>query len=169
MPRQLNFVLQTLVAGWLGLSVFFTFAVGTAFFSAPVFAVFREAGASEPKHYSGMLAMIVLQKYFVWQHVCGLLTLALLLGERFLAGRFRHWLALGLTAALLVLGAIGGLVIQPKLHALHQIKYRAQSPPAEREAAGRQFAVLHGVSQVVNLGVMGGLLLLCWRVRTDSQ
>lgn len=164
-----HFCLQTLTAFWLGLAVFFTFAVGTAFFSEPVFDVFRQAGASDPKHYAGMIAMIVLHRYFLWTHILGLAVLALLLGERYLLGRFRPWPALALTVVLLGLGGVGGFVIQPKLHALHQIKYGPQSPPAEREAAGKQFGALHGISQVVNLGVMGGLLVLCWRVRQPAS
>ena len=168
MLRALNFGLQTLVASWLGLSVFFTFAVGTAFFSEPVYAIFQEAGASDPKYFSGILAMVMLQKYFIWHHVCGCLALALLLGERFMIGRFRDRLALALTGLLLVLGALGGWGFQPKLHALHRLKYDVQASAGEREAAGKQFGALHGVSQLVNLGMLAGLLGLCWRCRSPA-
>jgi hypothetical protein len=64
---------------------------------------------------------------------------------------------------------VGGYWLQPKLKALHVTKYGVNTAPEIREAAGRAFKAWHGVSQVVNVLVVGGLAVYLWRAANPSD
>jgi hypothetical protein len=168
MERFLKFLLGVTVAIWLGMAVFFTFAAGPAFFSEPMLEIFKKAGASEPKQFSGLVAMMMLAKYYHWNYVCGALALLLLLAEKWILGHPVR--KVGLIAAVLALGlaAVAAQGIQPRLHGLYQVKYDVQRPESERVTAGKQFGALHGISQMLNLTAIASLLVLAWSVTKRS-
>lgn len=148
-------------AVWLGAGVFFTFGIGPAVFSPEMKRIFGD-------YYPGVIAQMFIARYFKLQLICGIIAALHFAAELVLARRgFQKWTFLVLVVPL-SLGLIGGFVLQPKMNKLHAIKY-SNAPAEEREAAAKQFGMLHGISQVVNLV---GLLLLgayAWRTATPPQ
>jgi len=151
----LRFIAITNAAVWFGASVFFTFGVGPAFFSADMKALLGEQAYPV---YSGAVALIVIERFFLLQNICGAVALVHLFAEWLYAGRPLSRLNLGLLGVLFALGLLGGLGLQPHMKALHRVKYAVQSTAAERETAAHAFRLWHGVSQAANLGVMAAIL-----------
>jgi hypothetical protein len=152
-------------AVWLGAAVFFTLAVGPAFFSPAAQAV------PIHKFYAGALAEVVLGRYFYFQQICGVIAVVHLVAEWFYLGRPVQRLNVALLAILLCTGFAGGLWLQPKLTRLHRVKYGmnekyqvAPAPPAERQAAAKAFGRWHGVSMAGNLLALACLATYFWRV-----
>lgn len=152
-------------AVWLGAAVFFTLAVGPAFFSPAAQAV------PVHKFYVGVLAEIVLGRYFYLQEICSVIAVVHLVAEWFYLGRPLQRLNVALLSLLLFISFAGGLWLQPKMVRLHLVKYGmneqyqvAPAPPAERLAAAKSFGRWHGVSMVFNLIALGSLAAYFWRV-----
>jgi uncharacterized membrane protein len=137
---------------WFGASVFMTFFVGQALFSDEVTQLLTRA-------YAGAVAFAVFDRYFTLHLMCGLIAVAHLVGESLYLGRpFLRW-SLSLLAGIFVLVLVGGYGIQPRLQEFHRTMY-AQGQgysEQERELAGRSFRIWHGLSQVLNLGVLAGV------------
>ena len=55
------------------------------------------------------------------------------------------------------------------MKALHAIKYGVNNRPEIRESAARSFRAWHGVSQVVNLLMVGGLAVYLWRAANPAD
>ncbi len=142
---------------WFGSLVFFTIAAGPAFFSPEMVALLG-------KPHAGAAAQILLARYFQIQQVCALFALLHLTADWIYTGRPWNRYAVGLIAGILCAGMIGGYILQPKLKRLHLIMYAVQSTQSERDEAKQQFGLLHGASQVLNLGVLAGVLLYLWQV-----
>jgi hypothetical protein len=119
--------------------------------------------------YAGAAAQIVLERYFLFHQICGGVALLHLMAEWLYMGRPLKRLTLFLLGTLLVLGFVAGYGLQPRLQALHRVMYAPGQTPANREAARKQFQMLHGVSQVLNLLVIGGVTAYLWRVSTPSS
>jgi hypothetical protein len=62
------------------------------------------------------------------------------------------------------LGLLGGFWLQPKLRSLHLKKYDGRSSVEIRNDADRSFKRWHGVSQSINLLMIGGLFVYFWRI-----
>jgi hypothetical protein len=99
-----------------------------------------------------------------------------LLAEWVYLGKTIHRATVGILVGAFSLMLISGLWIQPKLAREHQIRYYEQLyhnaspyPAARKMAAARTFSFWHGVSQVVNLVVLGGLGVYLWRVTHSSD
>jgi uncharacterized membrane protein len=144
-------------AVWFGAIIFFTFAVGPAFFSETMLQLLG-------RPHAGAAAQVVLERYFSLQQWCAGLALAHLIAEWLYTGRPFQRLTLLLLMFLFTVGIVGGYVLQPRMKDLHLKMYAAQSPPAVKEAAGRSFRILHGTSQAINLLVLGGVLAYVWQV-----
>ncbi|HTI68463.1 MAG TPA: DUF4149 domain-containing protein [Candidatus Limnocylindria bacterium] len=139
---------------WLGAGLFLTVGAGQAVFSS---AVLETVGREK----AGFVAQAILSRYFVLQYVCWGIALV-------------QWLAVkpagkgaGPLIRLVVLGALvagGGLWLQPKLHDLNKTRYTMELPEAERKEAATSFGKLHGLSQVMNLVLLGGVLCHLWTV-----
>jgi len=166
----LRFIGVLNAAIWLGTAVFFTFAVGPAFFS--------KAAQALPVHafYSGRLAQVVLERYFYVQQVCGVIALVHLIAEWFYLGRTIQRANVALLGGLLCIGFVGGLWIQPKLSRLHLVKYgmnekyqRAPASDPARADAARAFSRWHAVSMALNLAALTGLAVYFWRVTHPSD
>jgi hypothetical protein len=65
---------------------------------------------------------------------------------------------------IILLGLVGGLLLQPHLQQLHRIRSAVTTTPAQKEVAKNSFARWHGVSMVMNLVAMAGLLGYFWRL-----
>lgn len=144
-------------AVWFGAVIFFTFAVGPAFFSEAMLALLG-------RPHAGAAAQIVLERYFTLQQWCAGLALAHLIAEWLYVGRPFQRLTLLLLMFLFTTGIIGGYVLQPRLKELHLKMHAVQTAPEVKSSSARSFRILHGTSMAINLLVMGGVLVYLWQV-----
>jgi hypothetical protein len=144
---------------WLGAVVFFTFAAGPAFFSSEMLGFL-------PRPYAGAAAQVVIKRYFTLHEVCGIVALLHLTAEWLYTGRPLQRFRLGLLLGLLGLSLLGGQVLRPKMAQLHLRIYARGIPIEQREQARKSFRLWHGISQVLNLVVLAGLLIYFWEVTT---
>jgi len=168
--QVLRFIGVLNAAIWLGAAIFFTFGVGPAFFTNEMEQIFKG------RFWPGVMAQFVIGRYFYLQQICGVIALVHLIAEWFYLGRPLQRLNVVLLAGLLLFGFVGGFVVQPKLHGLHQVMYglNAQYQPAalsvaERTAAWNAWKTWHGVSQVMNYLALAGLVVYFWRVTHPSD
>jgi hypothetical protein len=152
-------------AVWLGAAVFFTAGVAPGVFSADTRKLF---GDTAFPYYAGGVALVLFKRYFLAHYVCGSLALLHLLAEWLCLGRrtSRWWL--GLVAALLGLGLLGGMWMQPKMAVLRETMYHAANPEI-REQARHKFGAWHGVAQGVNLLVIAGLAIYTCRMVRPAE
>jgi hypothetical protein len=151
---------------WLGSAIFFTFGVGRAPFSQEMKSLL---GPDNYPYFSGAIAQILIARYFKLHLVCGTVAVLHLLAERLYLGKHPGKLQVGLLIGLLAAAVIGGYWLQPKLKALHATKYGANTRPETRLVADRSFRAWHGVAQVVNLFLVGGLTGYLWRATNSSD
>jgi hypothetical protein len=152
---------------WLGAAIFFTFGVGPAIFSQDVQQALQ--GVKNPQYSSGIIAQIVIGRYFFWQVICCCVALIHVMAEWLYCGRSPRRFSLGLLAALIVVSLAGDYWLQPKLKQLHTIKYSAAESQQTREAAGQSFRAWHGISQSVNLLMLIGLATYLWRLTNPPE
>ena len=165
MNTWLRFLIIANAAVWFGSAIFFTFAVGPAFFSQESKDLFQGAYP----YYSGAVAQLVIDRFFACQQACGFIALALLVVDKFYTNRPLDR-ALGyLIAVLLGLSLVSGFWLLPYMKKLHTTKYAQLSTPAQREFAETRFRRWHGASQLGNLFVMLGLLVYLRRVTTPPE
>lgn len=151
-------------AVWFGSALFFTFGVAPTFFTPAMKTLL--GGGEAADYYAGIIAQMVLERYFVLNHICGIIALVHLVAEWMYLGKAMNRVTLGILTGAFCLGLVGGLYLQPKLKTLHQIKYDQSNArtPAQKISAGRSFSRWHGVSQVINLVVLIGLGVYMWRM-----
>ena len=154
-------------AVWFGAAIFFTAVVAPAVFSPETAALFG-GNPETSRFYAGGVALILFERYFTLQVVCGTVALVHLLLERMYLGRkIAMWVRV-LVMALLVLSLVGDYWVQPKMHDLRHSMYAAPTP-ALREQARRAFGAWHGVAQTVNLIALGGLLVYLLRASRSAE
>ena len=144
-------------AVWFGGLVFFTLAVGPAFFSDEMLGLLG-------RPHAGAAAQVVLSRYFSLQMWCAGIALAHLIAEWLYTARPFQRFSLLLLMTLFLIGLLGGFVMQPKMEDLHLIMYAQQSTEEVRTSATRAFKILHGTSMVLNLFVISGVLVYLWHV-----
>lgn len=149
-------------AVWLGGAISFTIALGPAFFS-------KEMTAIVPAPWNGAAAQIVIHRYFILLNCCGAIALVHLFLETLYSGKAVERLTLGAVVVVLALSLSGGFWLQPKLRTLHVQKYSTQVSKETRVRATRSFKIWHGVSQTMNLIVIGGLLIYLWRISSPPN
>lgn len=151
-------------AVWFGASIFFTFGVAPAFFTPEMKRIFGEI-------YTGVIAQMVLDRYFALQYWCGAIALAHLLAEWVYLGKPLQRLTVGLLLGIFSVSLLGGLWLQPKLKRLHQIKYGRNElyTAAQKAQAAKSFSAWHGVASVINLFALGGLTVYAWRVTNPGN
>jgi hypothetical protein len=165
----LRFIGLVNAAIWFGTALFFTFAVGPVFFGDAVLNIFGGRQAPYSKAYAGLVAVVVMKRYFIWLQVCGLIAVLQGAAEAAYQGQswkqFRNFLAVGLLGVSL----LGGLWLEPTLEKLQAAKYNQRATPQQRELAGQSFGVWHGISQGVNLLTLAGLLVFFWKTAHPRQ
>jgi hypothetical protein len=134
---------------WTGAGLFLTAAVGPTFFQPAVTDLIGREKA-------GLIAQLVLAKYFTLQTVCSSAAVLLHMARPGGLAARRHLIAL---LGLLVLTQIGGFWLQPKLKALNQERYAPEVSAGRRTEVIATFRRLHGVSQAGNLLVVIGSLI----------
>jgi len=149
-------------AVWVGGAISFTLAFGPAFFS-------NEMKAILPPPYNGAAAQIVLHRYFILMSCCGALALIHFFLENLYLGKTMERFVFTILLIVIGFGLIGGFWLQPKLKKLHLQKYSTKVSTETRTAAEHSFKLWHGVSQSMNLIVIGGLLVYFWRVSSSGN
>jgi hypothetical protein len=160
-PWILRFIGLMNAAAWLGAGIFFTFGIGTAVFSPEMKDIFGD-------YYPGIIAQILLKRYFTLHLVCGVIALLVLGAEMFYTRRRFQRLTFALFLVPLLIGLFGGWILQPNMRPLHDAKYRAPTAD-ERGLAGQQFGRLHALSSVLNLISLGFLVAYTWRVANPPE
>lgn len=152
---------------WLGAAIFFTFGAGPAIFSLDVQQALQ--GVKNPQYSAGVIAQLIIARYFRLQVICCFLALLHVVGEWLYCGRSprRFWLSLLVT--LVLAGLAGDYWLQPKLKQLHTIKYSAAESQQSRDAAAQSFRAWHGISQSVNLLMLIGLATYLWRLTNPPE
>lgn len=162
----LRFVGILNAAVWFGTAVFFTLGIGLAPFSQEMKDLL---GRDNYPYFSGAIAQVLIARYFYFQTACALVAVLHLFAEWLYLGNYPQKLQVGLLIGLASVALIGGYWLQPRLKALHATKYGINTRPELREAAARSFRAWHGVSQVVNLLMVGGLAVYLWRAANPSD
>jgi len=162
----LRFVGILNAAVWLGTAVFFTFGTGPVPFSQQMKDLL---GSNNYPYFSGAIAQVLIARYFYFQAGCALVAVVHLLAEWLYLGKSLQRLQSGLVVGLAAAALLGGWWLQPRLRALHAIQYGVNAQPEMREAAARSFKAWHGVAEVVNLLVIGGVAVYLWRAANPSD
>ena len=131
------------VSAWLGGAALFTFVLTPTLFS------------TLSRDQAGAIVGLLFPGYFRWGLACGLIALAALA----FSGLPRKRLAAGILAAMLAVGAVQALVIEPKAAALKREIPSFETTPADHPLR-QQFRRLHGLSAAGNLAVIGGGVML---------
>lgn len=133
---------------WIGGHAFFSFVIGPRLFAA----------LSRPE--AGRAVAAIFPAYFTMGAICGAVILMLTILNRNAAwapGKMGVLLA----GAALGLTLLGGLVLQPKLHDLRTQIYAGAEPLPEGDPVRKSFAKWHGVSLLINFGVLiSGIALI---------
>ncbi|MEE2943297.1 MAG: DUF4149 domain-containing protein [Verrucomicrobiota bacterium] len=167
MPGFLKFLGLFNAAVWVGGSLFFTFLAGPAFFSPEVKSI-------SPPPANGIIAQMMLGRYFTLHLLCGIMAIVHLLVEWLYSGGGFPRRSIAFVGVLLILALFSGKFIGPRLTIWHQQKHQFQINTQEdgmqiesktytkevQKTAKRQFSIWHGVSQTLNL-IM--LFMLVWR------
>ena len=162
----LRFVGILNAAVWFGSAIFFTFGTGLVPFSQEMKNLL---GSNNFPYFSGAIAQIFIARYFYFQVGCAIVAALHLFAEWLYLGKHPPKLQTGLLIGLAAAALIGGNWLQPRLKELHAIKYGVNTRPELREGAARSFKAWHGVSQVVNLLMIGGLGVYLWRAANPSD
>jgi len=157
----LRFIGIVNAAIWLGAAIFFSFGAGPAIFSGDMRDLL---GGNNFPYFSGAIARIILKSYFHFNLAYGIVALLHLAAEKLYLGRPTSKFTVGLLVGLLAIILAGGFLLQPKMHKLHDRMYSPKLTADARAAATHSFHVWHGISQVINLFVIGGLVIYVWRV-----
>ena|ERR1700761_6285253 len=153
MSAFLRFVRIINAAIWCGASVFLVFGL-PGIFSPEVERLLTKA-------YVGFAAEAVLRRYFILYYCCGFVGLLCVGLEWVYSGRGSELDAV-LLSVLTILGLTLGLVLQPRMHEWHFYKYFGRTMEEQAHAA-RLFGIWHGISQLLNLFVIAGLVYYLWR------
>jgi hypothetical protein len=141
-------------AVWFGGLLFFAFGILPAVFSQDTRRLFQDGPYP---WFSGGVAMILFCRCFVLQYCCGAIAiLHIILSYFYFGGRFPKANLL-LVLALFAIALVGGLWLQPHLESLRQNMYFGASTDI-KTSARHAFGLWHGLSQLVNLFVLIGLL-----------
>lgn len=158
---------------WLGAALFFTFGIAPVFFQPEIR---RLAGDAQ----SGIIAMRVLDHYFLLNIICVTVALLQQMAEWVYLGRPLYRLNLLLLILLGALGLLAEFGFQPKMRRLHATKYAYMETahgyarndavtPQQRAQAERSWPLWHGAAQVANVIVLGGVAVLLWRMVHPSE
>jgi hypothetical protein len=158
----LRFIGLLNAAVWLGAMIFFTFAVGPTFFTPEVKSL---VGAPR----AGVIAQMVLERYFILQQWCSGIALVHLLAEWLYFNRLNSKASLWILLICLGVSLLAERELMPKMKQLHLVKYAVQTSDEQKKAAERSFSILHATSMITNLLMLGGVLFYYWRLSHGNQ
>lgn len=142
-------------AVWFGTTLFFVAAAWPAFSS-------EEMRRILPLSHSGAAGLLLLDRFFFFQYLCGGIALGHLVLEWLYAGKpLQRW-SLFLVAGMLAVSLFSGLSAKPKLSKLHLEIYGRRSTPQQREEAGKSYRAWHGAARVCNVILVLGIWVHLW-------
>jgi hypothetical protein len=145
----------TNAALWFGATVFFVAAAWPAFRSEEMLTIL-------PLSHSGAAGLVLLDRFFIIQYLCGGIALGHLILEWLYAGRpLQRW-TLFLVASMLALSLFSGLSAKPRLSKLHLEIYGRRSTAQQREQAGKSFRAWHGAVRFGNVILVLGIWVHLW-------
>jgi hypothetical protein len=150
-------------AVWFGAAFFFLFGASPAANSRDMQQLL---GARNFPFYSVAIDQLLAVHYYHLFLACSLVAILHLAAEWLYLGRRPTRMTLGLLTALLLMGTVELSVVQPRLRAAHRLQYTRADL---RQAAGRDFRIWHGVSQTIQVCLVGGLAVYLWRVGTPDN
>lgn len=142
------------LAIWLGAMVFWTFVATPRIFAA------------HDRRTAGAIVGLVFPSYFRLGYVCGVVALgtAVLMPAQLTTALTRP-----LLVAMLAVTLYSGAILRARIRVLAE---RRRVLPDERtpeaQALARRFGMLHGVSMLLNVGVMLGALLVLFQFAARS-
>jgi hypothetical protein len=147
---------------WFGAGTFFAVGVLPGIFSQDLRHIF---GDTAYPYYAGAVALALFKRFFVLQYICGFVALLYLIAEKLYLSRPYASIGTALVVVIFSLGLIGGFWLQPKMEDLRQTMYATTGvTPEQKEKARHSFGVWHGISEMANLLIIGGLLVHLLRV-----
>lgn len=162
MIAVLRFIGVFNAAVWFGAVLFFTVSVAPTVFAPELKWIFGQA-------HTGLVAQALLGALYVTQYWCGGIALLHQLAEWVYLGKPLHRFTFSLLIFICGVNLLGGLVLQPKMKAWHNMKYSSELfrrelyPPEQKKNAERLFGVWHRVSLTFHLVTIGGLGYYLWR------
>lgn len=159
MTGFLRFIGILNAAIWLGGSVYFTFVAGQVPFSDAMKDIFGGGKNPHIAYYVGSIAQVGVARFFSFQVFCGIVALVHLSAEWLYQERRNRKPLVWMLGVMLAVTLLGKYALQPKMNELFRAKHAINYTPAQREVAGRSFAIWHGVSMTVNLFMLGGLMV----------
>ncbi len=137
-------------------SLWFGAGVGVAFIAIPV--VFGPGIKDAlPPGEAGRVAQSILLRFFQWQLGFAVLAGVLYGFERVQsadAGRWRAWIL----PPVFILSLLSLFWMHPRLARMHRERYAPGTPEPRRQELAARFGPSHGISQMINLAVLGGVL-----------
>ena len=121
-----------------------------------------------PAAYTGAVLQLLVERFYMLQYWCGGIALIHLVVEWLYTGRPIPRFTLGLLVCLLMVTAVGGVWIQPKMTSWYGVKYGRYSTPAQRQMASQALQTADSIVRVVNVAVLAGLLAYLWRIDKPS-
>ena len=152
---------------WFGGGLVFTALILPGVFSQDVHSLFKLEGTS--KYYEGGVAMALFGRFFVLQYVCGVVALLHLFAEKLYLGRTISRWGLAIVLGELAISLVGGAFVQPRLRDFRQTMYSDKAGADDKALATHSFGVWHGLSEAVNLLMLGGLLAHLLRVSRPEE
>jgi hypothetical protein len=163
----LRFIGIVNAAVWFGSVFYFTLVAGPGLFSADMLQLFGGAGSgSAAKYWAGSVAQVLLSRYYNLNLICGSVAIGHLLAEWVLTGRPMRRRLLILILVIFSFGLTVGFWLQPKMHQWHWTMYGigGKVTVVQAEKARRSFHTWHGIAQLANLMVLGGLTVVLWQL-----
>ena len=159
MSAFLRFVRIVNAAIWCGASIFLV--VGLPGIFSP------ELERLLTKAYVGFAAEALLRRYFILYYCCGFAGLLCIGIEWAYSGKGSEFDAV-LLGVLTILGLLFGRLLQPRMHDWHYFKHFGRTLEEQAHAA-RLFGIWHGISQLLNLFVIAGLIYYLWRTTRPPE
>lgn len=139
---------------WFGMAVFFTAGVSPTFFSHKILSLFGGENSLYSRAYAGAVNVTVLEKYYYWHYICGVIAFCHLVFEWLFGGYLISRFKPSLLVLICSINLICGIFLMPPLKKFQLQKYDLKAPPTLREAASSSFKTLHLISYSLNLVVI---------------
>ena len=165
MIALLRFIGIINAAIWLGASVLFLVGARPAISSQEMESLL---GLKNYPYFSGAIVQIILTRYFHLQLACAIVAVLHFLAEYLYLGRRFERFSVGLLAALVALSVLASSWLGPRLHRLHEARYR-NPIAAERDEAAKSFRFWDGFFHLANIVTVAGLIIYIWRVTNPSD
>lgn len=157
MARLIRIIGLINIAIWLGGAIFFTCVVAPAFFSTKMLALFGGEGAPFARAYAGAANIIVLERYYYFNLVCGFIAFIHIFLEWLYSGQFVSRLKPAILIVVCAINLFFGVMMMPKMKSYFAQKYDQRIPAVQREAAERNFKLYHIIFWGANLVVIAGV------------